>query len=255
MGAVMVEERLIDSGEGTSEATWLPWLHMALVTPATAAALVPEGARAVVVAPHPDDEILAVGGLLSQLAELERDICLIAVTDGTASHPGSKQWPINELARMRPIETRRALQRLGVPQEPLRLRMPDGGLAGLGWMLTDLLKPLLRPGDVLFTTWRHDGHPDHEATGHACAEAAAHVGARLVEVPVWAWHWARPGDARLPWQRACRVALGGETLRRKRRAVQAFESQLLPDPSTGADAILRQTTVARAARPFEVLFT
>jgi hypothetical protein len=75
-----------------------------------------------------------------------------------------------------------------------------------------------------------------------------------VEVPVWAWHWASPGDARLPWRRARRLALDGEARERKRRAVQAFRSQLLPDPSTGAGPILRATTVERAARSFEVVF-
>lgn len=250
----MNDERLIDDGEGTPETTWRPWLQMALVTPATAEALVPEGARAVIVAPHPDDEVLAVGGLLAQLSAMAREVCVVAVTDGAASHPGSKQWPAEELARVRPIETRRALQRLGVTEEPVRLGLPDGGLQPLRGLLADTLLPLLRADDVVFTTWRMDGHPDHEATGHACAFAAARVGARLIEVPVWAWHWATPGDARMPWRRARRVVLGADEARRKRRAVQAFESQLQLDHSTGAGPILRASTVERAARPFEVLF-
>ncbi|RYZ03450.1 MAG: PIG-L family deacetylase [Comamonadaceae bacterium] len=254
MAAVMREERLIDDGEGTPETTWRPWLQMALVTPVTAEALVPEGSRAVVVAPHPDDEVLAVGGLLAQLSAMEREVCVVAVTDGTASHPGSRQWPAHELARVRPIETRRALQRLGVPDEPVRLGFPDGGLQALRGLLAETLLPLLRADDVVFTTWRMDGHPDHEATGHACAFAAARVGARLIEVPVWAWHWATPGDPRMPWRRARRLPLDAETSRRKRRAVQAFESQLQLDHSTGAGPILRASTVERAARPFEVLF-
>ncbi|RZL90816.1 MAG: PIG-L family deacetylase [Variovorax sp.] len=250
----MSEQRLIDDGEGTPETVWRPWLQMALVTPATAQTLVPEGARAVIVAPHPDDEVLSVGGLLAQLSAMAREVCVVAVTDGTASHPGSKQWPEQELARVRPIETRRALQRLGVAEAPVRLGLPDGGLQPLRGLLADTLLPLLRAGDVVFTTWRMDGHPDHEATGHACAFAAARVGARLIEVPVWAWHWATPGDARMPWRRACRVALDAEASRRKRRAVQAFESQLQLDHSTGAGPILRASTVERAARPYEVLF-
>jgi LmbE family N-acetylglucosaminyl deacetylase len=31
---------------------------------------------------------------------------------------------------------------------------------------------LLKPGDLLLTTWRGDGHCDHEAAGRACAQAA-----------------------------------------------------------------------------------
>jgi LmbE family N-acetylglucosaminyl deacetylase len=216
--------------------------------------LVPEGARAVVVAPHPDDEVLCVGGLLAQLAREGRAVRVIAVTDGTASHGGSSEWPVERLMRERPLESRLALRQLGIETEPVRLGLPDGGLEGLRELLARRLLPLLERDDVVFTTWRGDGHPDHEATGHACAFAAARVGARLVEVPVWAWHWASPGDARLPWRRARRLALDGEARERKRRAVQAFRSQLLPDPSTGAGPILRATTVERAARSFEVVF-
>lgn len=241
-------------GEGTTEAEWSGWPGLRTLHPTDIDDLVPEGSRAVIVAPHPDDEVLSVGGLLAQLALRGSEIRVIAVTDGTASHRGSRDWPVERLVRERPRESREALRRLGIEIEPVRLGLPDGGLQGLEGMLAERLLPLLARDDVLFTTWRRDGHPDHEATGHACAFAAARSGARLIEVPVWAWHWAVPGDARLPWARARRLALDAGTVRRKRHAVQAFASQLEPDASTGCSPILRATTVERAARPFEVVF-
>ncbi|MDM0014621.1 PIG-L family deacetylase [Variovorax sp. J22P168] len=247
------EDRAI-RGEGTSEAEWSGWPGLRTLCPIDIDELVPEGSRAVIVAPHPDDEVLSVGGLLSQLALRGSEIRVIAVTDGTASHRGSRDWPVERLVRERPRESREALQRLGIDIEPVRLGLPDGGLHGLEGLLAERLLPLLSRDDVMFTTWRRDGHPDHEATGHACAFAAARSGARLVEVPVWAWHWAVPGDARLPWTRARRLALDADGVRRKREAVQAFTSQLEPDASTGSAPILRASTVERAARPFEVFF-
>lgn len=241
-------------GQGTTEAQWHAWPGLRRLPTITAEALVPPGSRAVVVAPHPDDEVLAFGGCLAQLARLGTHIQVIAVTDGTASHRGSKTWPVERLVRERPEESRRALQRLGVRTEPLRLGLPDGGLQGLENLLAERLLPLLENTDVVFTTWRRDGHPDHEATGHACAFAAARRGARLIEAPVWAWHWAAAGDARLPWPRARSLQLDEDALDRKRRAVQSFTSQLLPDASTGAGPILRTTTMARTDRPYEVMF-
>ncbi len=253
MDLVEADERRI-RGQGTTEAQWTGWPGLHRLEAITAAGLVPEGARALVVAPHPDDEVLSVGGLLAQLARLGLPVRVIAVTDGSASHPGSAEWPAERLVRERPGESRLALHRLGLDIEPVRLGFPDGGLQGLEGLLAERLLPLVGRTDVLFTTWRRDGHPDHEATGHACAFVAARSGARLVEVPVWAWHWAAPGDARLPWPRARRLALDADARRRKRSAVQAFASQLQPDASTGRGPILRATTVERAARPFEVVF-
>jgi LmbE family N-acetylglucosaminyl deacetylase len=242
-------------GSGTDEAGWLRWLDAQPLPSITAAELVPEGHRMVVVAPHPDDEVLAVGGLLAQLAQEDRDLLLVAVTDGTGSHAGSVFWTPDRLARERPLESARAWQRLGLrAPESRRLALPDGGLLRLRTLLAERVAALLRPDDIVFTTWRMDGHPDHEAAGQACAAATACMGARLIEVPVWAWHWASPGDARMPWHRTRRVELDAAASHRKRDALQAFTSQLGDDPSTGAGPILRSTTVERASRPFEVVF-
>ncbi|MEJ8859773.1 PIG-L family deacetylase [Variovorax robiniae] len=156
---------------------------------------------------------------------------------------------------MRALESRRALAQLGLLQPPLRLGLPDGRLSEKRSVLEDKLLNLLRPGDVVFTTWHLDGHPHHEAAGYASAHAARQAGARLVEVPVWAWHWAAPGDPRMPWAGACRLQLDANALPRKIRATLAFQSQLQPDDSTGAQPVLRASTVARARRPFEVFFT
>ncbi|MGJ7552357.1 PIG-L deacetylase family protein [Variovorax sp. RB3P1] len=248
-----VERRAI-RGEGTTEAEWHRWPGLARLPAIDLRSLVPEGSRAVVVAPHPDDEVLSVGGLLAQLADSGTPVEVIAVTDGTASHSGSTEWSAERLAQARPRESLRALRRLGLAIEPARLGLPDGGLKDMRALLAAQLVSLLRPGDVVFTTWRQDGHPDHEVTGEACALAAASTGARLVEVPVWGWHWSRPGDSRMPWKNAFRLPLSAEAVRRKRAAVQAFTSQLRRDASTGSGPVLRATTVERAARPYEVVF-
>lgn len=249
-----VAQRLIGPGDGTPESDWRDWLSQQPLPESTAAQLVASGQRAVVVAPHPDDEVLAAGGLLAQLARLGRKACVIAVTDGGASHPGSTVWSAERLARQRPVETARALAALGVEAPVVRLQLRDGELAGSIGRLAGLLQSLLTPDDVLFTTWRLDGHPDHEATGRACAQAAMATGAQLVEVPVWAWHWAAPGDLRLPWSSACLVPLDPGIVERKCAALQAFRSQLGFDPSTGQPPVLRDSIRERAARPFELMF-
>ncbi|MRW89702.1 PIG-L family deacetylase [Duganella sp. FT80W] len=224
----------------------------------TAAELVPPGRRAVIVAPHPDDEVLACGGLLQQLHAQRTRTVLLAVTNGAASHPGSTLLTPTDLARLRPRETEAALAALGLSgtaaPQVLRAHLDDGRVqAGLE-QLHNLLLQLLRPDDVVFVTWRQDGHPDHEACGLAASLAARACRATLVEMPVWGWHWAAPGDGRVPWQRARRLELGADQLQRKRRAVACFQTQLQEDPSTGQAAVLGPHVLARLLRPYEIYF-
>ena len=240
--------------EGTTEESWMGWPGLTRLPPIDADTLVPDGARAVVIAPHPDDEVLMVGGLLAQLARKGTPVRVIAVTDGTASHRGSLTWTPRRLKYARPRESRAALRCLGIVEPPLRLKLDDGGLVRQHMRLAERLCGLIDDRDVLFTTWRCDGHPDHEATARACVSAAQCQRARLVEVPVWAWNWAHPGDRRLPWRKAFRLSLDSDAKRRKRFAIQAYASQLRPDPSTGADPVLDAIMVQRAGRSFEVLF-
>ncbi|GAA4356606.1 PIG-L family deacetylase [Variovorax defluvii] len=242
------------SPDGTPESAWAAWPGLGQLREVGAREIVPPGARAVVVAPHPDDEVLMVGGLLAQLARGTADIQVIAVTDGSASHGGSRIWPPARLRQERPKESQAALRCLGVAGLPLRLDLPDGGLMARRACLAQRLAASIEATDVVFTTWHGDGHPDHEATALACQAAAAARGARLIEVPVWAWNWAHPGDPRLPWRHALRLPLDSDATRRKRLAVQAFTSQIVPDRSTGAAPILGADMLERAARPYEVLF-
>lgn len=241
-------------GDGTPEAAWQGWARLSALPEVDPAELVPFGGRAVIVAPHPDDEVLGTGGLLARLSQLSRSILIVAVTDGTASHPDSHGWPAERLARERPQETKDALQRLHLRQvQVVRLGLQDGGARQFEPVLAERLSRLLQPGDVVFTTWRNDGHPDHEAAGRAVHAAAGALELPCVEVPLWTWHWASPDDTRVPWSRARRIVLDEATHARKLRAVQAFRSQIEPDAAMGRTPVLPDHVLARLTRPFEVV--
>ncbi len=244
------DDRRIE-GAGTPEADWVGLEALPAIAPDE---LIAEGQRAVIVAPHPDDEILACGGLMLRLLEARREVVLIAVTDGTGSHPGSLIWPPERLARERPRESREALQRLGAGMiDVQRLGLDDTRVAAQASRLQAGLERFLRPDDVMVTTWRGDGHPDHEACGRICAQAAQATGSGLLETPVWTWHWSWPGDPRVPWQRARRIALTPRQLTAKRSAIEAHVSQLGEDASTGQGPVLPATALARLLRPFEIV--
>lgn len=142
----------------------------------------------------------------------EQDVLLVSATNGEGSHPHSSQWPERRLRHQRPLESRHALQLLGLDLNRLdwrRLNLKDGALPHDEAFLVNHLNQLLKPGDLLLTTWRGDGHCDHEAAGRACAQAAQARRVQLAEAPVWAWHWASPDDPRLPWPglTACSCAM------------------------------------------------
>ena len=188
------------------------------------------------VAAHPDDETLGFGATAATLASRGVDVQVVSVSDGGRAYPDSSPLERTWLERTRRSELLRATIHLGL-KSPISLGLPDGKLGdyeiGLAEKLSEVLSQL-PPGAWCAATWRGDGHPDHEAVGRAAAVAAARAGAKLLEYPVWMWHWARPGDAAVPWHRMARLAPDPAAVARKQLAAQEFRSQLTRhDPDTG----------------------
>lgn len=206
----------------------------------------------VVVAAHPDDETLGVGGMIAALAARGVEVVVVSVSDGGAAHPGSTQLDQIRLETTRRAELDCAAAVLGV-HRVIRLGMPDGRIADVEQRLVERLTGLLSPGVWCAVTWRGDGHPDHEAAGRAAALAAKRTGAVLVEYPIWMWHWADPADAAVPWPRAVAVPMDQHAADRKQQAVQCFRSQLeavTPD----AAPVLAPFVIRRLLAVGEVLF-
>jgi LmbE family N-acetylglucosaminyl deacetylase len=237
---------------GTDEQTWRawPWLST-LAGPGLAGAGLAAlaGVRsAVIVAAHPDDEALGAGGLIAMLAASRARLRLVAVTDGEASHRGHASAV--SIARRRAAERGAALRALGAGAvEVIRLGLPDSGLALREDELAAALAPLAAGFDLCLAPWHGDLHPDHEAAGRAARAAGS---ARFRSFPVWMWHWAHPGDARVPWDRALRVPLAPRTAGRKRAAITCFASQL-EDRGHGLGPVLAPGVIAHFTRNVEVL--
>jgi len=94
-----------------------------------------------VVAPHPDDETLAAGGLIRRVVEGGGSVRVIFVTDGDgyvdglrAAVPGGRMRPADFIryGRRRTAEAQDAAQHLGLrPRDALFLGFPDGGIHDL----------------------------------------------------------------------------------------------------------------------------
>src|SRR6202044_4049231 len=82
-------------------------------------AVAPQARKILVVAPHPDDESLGCGGLISLSAQAGSSVYIGFVTDGAASHRNSTAWSPVRLAAQREQEASRALACLGLENAPL----------------------------------------------------------------------------------------------------------------------------------------
>jgi LmbE family N-acetylglucosaminyl deacetylase len=229
---------------GTAEAAWRAWPTLR----GFPVARVGRWASVVVIAAHPDDEILGAGGTIALLARAGARLRLVAVTDGDASHP--RNGDPAELARRRTAESAAALKIVGADRvEVIRLRLPDTGLADREDELAGLLRPLCAGFDVCLAPWEDDAHADHEAAGRAARRAAGHV----LRYPIWMWHWAAPDDERVPWDRCRQIPLPPDIAAAKHAAIQAFTSQLTGGGPSGAP-VLPAGIVAHFTRAQEVFF-
>ena len=118
--------------------------------------------NALVIAPHPDDEVIGCGGAIRLGIERGESVSAVFLTSGEL---GLKHRPRAEAWEVREKEARRAAVILGLAKLHF-LRQPD-------WMLGDHIRAAAKAlGQVLaeerptlvYLPHPEDGHPDHRAT-------------------------------------------------------------------------------------------
>lgn len=156
----------------------------------------PGPATALVIVPHPDDEILGCGGTIMRKLQKGARIRLLFLTDGGSSHA---PWIKSEkLKEMRKDEALQAARVLGVDiNEVFFFNIPDNSLGGyIPIVKKKVIEHLedLQPFEV-FLPYGGDGCADHEAA-HKLSFLSVKTwiaSRRMVEIreyPVWFWnHW------------------------------------------------------------------
>jgi LmbE family N-acetylglucosaminyl deacetylase len=201
----------------------------------------------VVVAPHPDDDVLGCGALIARVAP-HVPVRVVYVTDGAASHEGSATFPPPRLRAVREREALRALQQLGVRDAPRFLRWPDGTVPAAGDAAGAPLLLALRsaiPADcdvAVAVPWRRDPHCDHRAvTSLVDAVLRARPRAERFEYAVWLGILGDAEDEPRPGE-GVRVDVDGSAWRSaKRAAIAEHRSQL--------GALITDATTAFALPP------
>lgn len=169
------------------------YARLAGLLPDQATPLVADG-PAVVIAPHPDDEVAGVGGIVAQHARSGARVTVVVCTDGSASRAVSGSAA--ERAATRRAECEAAQRILGTElvwlgvQERLDLDVDD---------LADRLAPLLADARVVYAPSRVDFHPGHRGVAAALARVArddqeVRVYATSVPLGALATHVSDVGD-------------------------------------------------------------
>ncbi len=201
--------------------------------------------RALIVAPHPDDETIGCAGLILRLRRAGARVEVLVVTDGGASHRHSAAFPRPRLVRTRAREVRRAVALLGVSAARLRLpALPDGGLDTLDRAgRARLTRTLAQAGgfDLVAMPVPDDAHSDHRDTARACHRR--HGWRRRLGYGVWP---GRGGGGRATLM----LALGRDRSR-KRTALAAHATQLGRITDDPRGFTIDPPTLRRFLRPRE----
>ncbi len=199
--------------------------------------------RLVVVAPHPDDETLGVGGLIASTSERGGHVLVVSLTDGEAAYVQ------DGLADLRHDELCAAMHRLSLaaPVAIDRWQLPDGDLGGREAEIAERLSQIVQPGDFVVGPLDRDGHPDHDAAGAAVLALVDDGSIDVASYPVWSWHWHDPSSSVIT-ERGQRVQMTRSALTAKLAAIDMYPSQ-----TAGPGPILPDHFVRRFDQPFEVL--
>lgn len=171
--------------------------------------------RALIVAPHSDDEVIGAYGAMRTLRRQGCDVCVVIVTDGAGSHRASARWPTARLVAERRRESRKALRRIGIAADHVTfLSLPDGRLG------REHSAPLARAVrrmkglELVIGPTAADAHPDHRVTAAIVARTRL-PGVRRIEYAVWGSNPAR----------ASALPLGSMRLA-KREAIRRYRTQM-----------------------------
>ncbi|PYE15419.1 LmbE family N-acetylglucosaminyl deacetylase [Williamsia limnetica] len=239
---------------GTDETQWQQWFSVCGDLPR----LEIDVERLVVLAAHPDDEILGAAGVMIAAAAAGVDVVTVCLSDGSGSHPGSPTHSPHDLAAIRRAELDAATDILGL-ERSVWGGLPDGALSTADAAMTRIVEAVLdeRTDTVtgVLSVWEDDGHPDHEAVGRCASRITAERGMMLWQYPIWMWHWAIPGEETIAWDALRAHGLDDAALATKKAAVQAFSSQIHPLSEADADqVVLPPHVLERLLRRDEYVF-
>jgi N-acetyl-1-D-myo-inositol-2-amino-2-deoxy-alpha-D-glucopyranoside deacetylase len=194
-------------------------------------------ARVLIIAPHPDDDVIATAGLMQKSRAAGGEIRVLFVTDG--ENNGWPQRALERRLRLLPVDRRRwgALRRSEAEESLVRLGLPRCSAVFLGFP-DRKIAALLRCGDdalqrtleremerfrpmLIVSPSKLDRHPDHIAIASFAERAAAETSEEATLFVTYVIHG--PGD---PSRLCAEIGLSACEQEHKRAAIACHASQL-----------------------------
>ena len=183
--------------------------------------------KTVIIAPHPDDEVIGCAGLIHALVERGMPPHVIILTGGENSHVYCCNLDKNKIVESRHQLTLKAAATLGLPESHIHcLHYPDGGVA-LEHPETDRLRTLLselNPQSV-FVPHCGENWSDHLQAAEIAKHLLKGQNVSIYEYCVWMWYY---NVWRLDYRNARVLRMSRVQHRRKLQAMDEYVTPLAP---------------------------
>jgi LmbE family N-acetylglucosaminyl deacetylase len=212
--------------------------------------------KAIVFAPHPDDETLACGGTIVKKIREGYDVHIVVLTDGRHSYDlvlGLKEPCPETMKGIRAAECSRATKTLGVnPDNLVLLDFEDSKLAQHTAEAKERIVRILQEilPDEVYVPYRDDEHEDHRATYKIVTDSItdANLQLKIYEYPMW--------GEKAPHSELKDLSVNiSDELPRKMEAISAYQSQISTCFPEQKKPPLSKRFVKTFSSPTETFFT
>jgi LmbE family N-acetylglucosaminyl deacetylase len=183
--------------------------------------------KTVIIAPHPDDEVIGCAGLIQALVERGTPPHVIILTGGEGSHRGCCNTSTEEIIAARHQLTLKTAATLGLPVSHIHcLHYPDGGVA-LEHPETERLQEFLSElaPQAVFVPHRGEGWSDHLQAAEITKHMLKGLDVSIYEYCVWMWYY-NVWDFRM--KDAFLLRLSETQHRKKQKAIEQYVTPIAP---------------------------
>jgi len=187
--------------------------------------------NAIIISPHPDDEALGCGGLISHLTKNRCNVHLIMLTGGENCESANNMRKEN-LKEIRRNLTKKSAIVLGIKEENIYfLNFIDGNVNSEdpeNIRLKEIIKKI--NADAIYVPHLMDGWNDHVQAHLIIKDIIRSSSINLYAYCVWFWYIMPFKEARnLQWKNVCYFSMNKEEHNAKAQSINIYMKAISPD--------------------------